>query len=174
MTYRRQYAAKGGIYIVEFEHAGLEWFKVGMTADVRSRIASMQTGCPIPYRRISILSVDEVFRYDEIESSIHIALEHLRHTGEWFYGSPHGEPMAAIATLLNGHGIEPLWEEYRRTGSGREQAIKRSRTAQISAVNSRIRREEEERAAVKREARNPSAVATRAVYARGLPRKLEV
>ena len=61
-----------------------QFVKIGFTrGDVRERIASLQTGCPLP---IELIGTGWGGRY--IESRLHEILKSYRSCGEWFHDVP--------------------------------------------------------------------------------------
>ncbi|WP_425492437.1 GIY-YIG nuclease family protein [Luteibacter aegosomaticola] len=151
-------AGRGGIYIVEFEHADDAWFKVGSATHFRSRLSALQTGSPVRYRRMLVMDMTEPSRAVEAETAIHMALEDLRHAGEWFVGSLSPEVLARINAAVGALGIADGWRDVSFVGTTTSQAIERSRSLHARDVSARA-------AAAQREADREEADRLRAVEA---------
>lgn len=73
-----------GVKSVYFLQVGVDGpIKIGFTADVESRVATLQTASPFPLRLLGRVPGDE-----ERERAIHLEFAHLRLRGEWFSPAP--------------------------------------------------------------------------------------
>lgn len=70
--------------------------KVGLTKDLGSRLASIQTACPFPVALVHSLRVPTRWMAREIENCFHSTQKHNRSHGEWFSMSP----LDALSILL--------------------------------------------------------------------------
>lgn len=85
------------LYVIAYSAAGP--CKIGYAANVRKRLCSMQTGCPLE------LSVRSVWQHSKLsakhlEQHIHGFLKPLRIRGEWYKTTP--DEIAAIISKLHG------------------------------------------------------------------------
>lgn len=67
------------VYFIEAE--GLGVVKIGSAGHVQSRMASLQTGCPVKLRVRGTFTTDDA---NTMESNLHRDFAHLRLHGEWF------------------------------------------------------------------------------------------
>jgi len=61
------------------------FFKIGITRNIVTRIPSIQTGCPLKIAKILVIPLPEGMRMAQIlEAKIHIQLKPFHTHGEWF------------------------------------------------------------------------------------------
>lgn len=61
-----------------------DYFKVGITQNLNKRIKQIQTGCPLKISRVYYYTLDTKFEAMELEKEIHIFLNKISTSGEWF------------------------------------------------------------------------------------------
>lgn len=76
------------IYFIQTEGGG-DLIKIGKSRNVKSRLHSMQTGCPIPMRLLGYFKAN-----DSMEGALHDEFAEYRVRGEWF------EPVEDIKNFL--------------------------------------------------------------------------
>lgn len=135
------------LYVVELEHGGESWIKVGMTADKVTRFSSLQIGSPIDYSRLYFANIHNIKLLDLAEQAAHVALKDRSHRGEWFTGSANHATLGKIAVACAMHGIEIEWEEYFRSSMTAVTSIKR---AEKLLARQRVCREERAEAKIER------------------------
>lgn len=137
----RQKDRQACLYVVELEHAGDYWIKVGLTNCRGSRFSSLQNGCPIDFSRIFYANIHNDDLLELAEAVAHVALRDRAHRAEWFRGQANRATLGEIAVACALHGIGLEWEEYSRSGISTAGSIKRAET-----ILSRQRQKREERA----------------------------
>ncbi len=70
-------------YIYVIEASGLKLFKIGRANDIRNRLPSYRTECPVPCTAILVAAVPEE-SVGKIEISLHSHFAERRRKGEWF------------------------------------------------------------------------------------------
>ena len=80
-VYRRDRSRKELVYATEA--VGLHVIKLGCTKHLKSRIAAIQTCCPVEVRLLGVMPGN---RSDEL--ALHNRFEHCRRHGEWFEATP--------------------------------------------------------------------------------------
>jgi len=101
---------KQNLYVIG-EGTGSGVVKIGKSADVQSRLTSLQTGCPV---RLQILHVES--DAGELESWLHDQFAQYRQHGEWFnFGA--NDPVATVRVAIERHrlsrSIEQVTEQLR-------------------------------------------------------------
>lgn len=94
MTYSANEATTHqSVYVVK---GGYKHIKIGISTNVRQRLAGIQTGCPFP---IKLASQWRTPHARKIEQAAHAALVKYRTTGEWF-SIPATVGVAVVDTLV--------------------------------------------------------------------------
>lgn len=81
------------VYFVQPAAGGL--VKIGVAADVKSRLATLQTGSPVPLRVLAVLPGGG----QAAEAELHERFAHLRSHGEWF------EPAPELLAYIRENGV---------------------------------------------------------------------
>jgi hypothetical protein len=167
---RKRFADSGGIYVVTVAFGTERWFKLGQATDFRSRISSLQSGCPVAFGRVLVMPLPVGLNSDLVEASLHIELEDIRHAGEWFVGDVTDELLARVNEAVGRFGLSPGWIDMPHARSERQQATARSRSAHQRALHSEVecalREREREREEKMARQRSPTAVEIRSIYRR--------
>lgn len=104
------------VYVIGAPHAGT--VKIGRTTNIRSRLASIQTGCPT--------KVDVLWQTDggsTLERSLHFEFRHFRTHGEWFdFGD--ADPVALVSAAAS-----RATEQTRRSGPAGNTPLRNVRVA---------------------------------------------
>ena len=104
----RAVGSKGIIYVIQC--GNLPYYKIGMTTSgVDSRLASLQTGSPLPLR---VLFTRTHYRPVECERFLHDKFKHVRMMGEWFRLS--FDELMDLAVILGHEHREDMKCEYYR------------------------------------------------------------
>jgi len=113
------------LYII---HASDNIYKIGITTDVRRRLAELQTGNPY---QLTVYLGYEFSNAAHIEKVLHDKLGDRRMSGEWFKMSAHElEEVVQVCRLLNGRAMSvfptapvakvpvvgKVWIESKKTG----------------------------------------------------------
>lgn len=69
------------LYIVECEHKGDKWQKIGRTSNFKDRVIVIQTSCPF---LISVIKAEVVRDSVALEEYLHTLFAERRAMGEWF------------------------------------------------------------------------------------------
>lgn len=64
--------------------SGTKFVKVGWSGGLLSRLASIQTGCPVPITDVSYVRTWTPESARSIEAAIHLLMAECRSQGEWF------------------------------------------------------------------------------------------
>lgn len=67
------------IYLIRQDQS--DFYKIGITSNIKQRIKSIQTGCP---NRVEVLATFESKYARNIEGFLHRVWHHLNTNGEWF------------------------------------------------------------------------------------------
>lgn len=63
---------------------GTQFYKIGVSTDLMSRIASVQTGCPIPISHVMHLPIPQGILSTKVERHLHRRFKAFGTSGEWF------------------------------------------------------------------------------------------
>jgi hypothetical protein len=83
------------IYVIEAGDLGL--FKIGRANDIKGRLPSYRTECPVPCHAILVASVPGT-RVGQIEAALHKRFSERRRKGEWFALTP--ADVASLPTAI--------------------------------------------------------------------------
>ena len=72
---------KGYIYLLHLE--GFDFYKIGISQNVPSRLKQMKTLVPFNISRVKTIHIEN---YRDVEKQIHSKLDRYRYKGEWFKG----------------------------------------------------------------------------------------
>lgn len=62
----------------------VRYFKIGVTANLTSRMQAIQTGCPTPITAVMSVILPSRFMAESAERELHDLLSEYRVSGEWF------------------------------------------------------------------------------------------
>jgi hypothetical protein len=83
-TTRREPASSLCLYIIGFEDPHFNGIvKIGVTKDLKKRLATLQTGCPWRLEVKAIMYRPDSFQYEDWLHK-HFSRERIRPDGEWF------------------------------------------------------------------------------------------
>lgn len=109
------------IYAIELRHAGETWVKIGHTKNLITRIAGLQTGCPVLYSRCVYWRVEHkgiaygyIDTYTQlVEQYAHACISDDRKQGEWFNAELSENLLQKVhaAMLVAATTLKP-WVEY--------------------------------------------------------------
>lgn len=85
------------LYVVACEDS--DFIKIGITYDLRKRVGSMQTGCPLKINIAFAVAFSNKSTAEHIESRIHKALKQWSIRGEWF-SYDCGDKLSELITKL--------------------------------------------------------------------------
>jgi hypothetical protein len=105
------------LYLISCKSGFETFYKVGISNDVESRLAQLQTGNPLE------LSIEACYGFDNaeiVEKSIHQAWEKEKIRGEWFNVSGCEDKFHDICELMNGAVFVP--DNYETTEASIEEA----------------------------------------------------
>lgn len=72
------------VMVADSGDSEVRYFKIGISDNVASRVASVQTGCPIPITQVMTLSVGGRSKARSAEKNLHRVMQEFRTCGEWF------------------------------------------------------------------------------------------
>lgn len=75
------------IYFIEAAIAGMVFVKIGVAVDPYARITTVLCGCPIPLRRVRVVSIRTRKKALQLEKRAHAFLRKFHSRGEWFSAS---------------------------------------------------------------------------------------
>ena len=97
------------VYFIAFSKKHDTPVKIGYTANINSRLVSLQTACPYPLHVIDIIDCKDKEQAVKLEAFLHRYMQAFRMEGEWFYWEKAGKLLnKALTTFCNMKESEKL------------------------------------------------------------------
>lgn len=116
---KKRLGRQWNLYLMLCGTPELIFVKVGISSDVKKRIAAVQTGCPFEIKEVRFTALRSYLLAKTAEGGMHKALAPMRSYGEWFRLASDSDRAAfnqALKDLWVGtpeFGFVPRWQIYR-------------------------------------------------------------
>ncbi|NUQ18557.1 MAG: GIY-YIG nuclease family protein, partial [Sphingomonas sp.] len=84
-----------------------DWIKIGVAANIESRMGGMRVNCPYPLTLVGSRRVPKAADALRVEAAVHRKLAAQLHVGEWFRDEPI-DPVAALDAAHREAGFDPV------------------------------------------------------------------